>query len=109
MLPSNLSRFTRFGLLSLGTFFLTTLPHWAQAEAFKGGLVPSGIDKALFFICFIFGILLLGSFIALLVGIWEWLQTGKKDKLKAYLPKAFLALFMTIIIIFVLIMLLFLN
>ncbi|MGH1337433.1 MAG: hypothetical protein ACRBFS_15020 [Aureispira sp.] len=99
----NTSSLLRPILLFGGTLFLILLcPEIAQAEAFKGGFISSGTEKALFFAFFLFVIFLVGSAIAILIGIWQWLQTGKKDRLKAYLPKVFLTLFIGLIILFVL-------
>ena len=67
------SRFVRASSFFLSTFFLITMPYWAQAEAFKGGLLPSGTEKALFFGVLVF-------FFGVIFGILSlFTRVGKKD------------------------------
>lgn len=65
------SRFVLF----LGTLFLTALPYYSHAEAFKGGFMTSGQEKALFFI-----VLLI--LIALIVGIGKAMRFSYKNRIR---------------------------
>lgn len=94
------SKFAKTNLLIGVLLSLIILPHSAHAEAFKGGLLPSGAEKALFFIFVLFGIAVLLGGIFLIRGTWEWLQTGKKDILKKYFPWIFMLLIGTLLIAF---------
>jgi uncharacterized membrane protein YidH (DUF202 family) len=85
--------------ITAGIFFLlTTFPYIAHAEAFKGGFLSSSTEKALFFITIgLFIILIIGGFF-ILKGTWEWLQTGKTDQLKIYLPKIGIAILSVLVL-----------
>lgn len=80
--------------------FLATFPHTADAEAFKGGLLPSSAEKTLFFIFVLFGIAALLGAVFLLMGTWEWLQTGKRNMLKKYFPWIFVLLIALVLLAF---------
>ncbi|MFK7799197.1 MAG: hypothetical protein AB8E82_17230 [Aureispira sp.] len=99
-------KFAKTNLLIGVLLSLITIPYSAHAEAFKGGLLSSSAEKALFFIFVLFVIAMLLGGVSLLLGIWEWLQTGKKDKLKRYFPWIFLLLIGTLVITFVVFLLL---
>lgn len=84
--------------------FLLLLPTAAHAEAFKGGFLSAGQEKALFFLLFL---VIIGAVVGatlVLTGIWEWLNTGKKDKLKKYIPLILVGFIVLALVCFVLLL-----
>lgn len=92
---SNLSnsRFTTTIFISLSIIAFLFIPSSLQAEAFKGGLFSSGVEKAIYFVALLIFLLVILFALGILRGIVEWLQTGQTTRLKRCFDQAFTVIF----------------
>lgn len=65
----------------LSVFLLSIIPHVAHAEAFKGGLLPSGPEKSIFFVFLVIYLLIIALLAGLLKEVYKWLKTGETEQL----------------------------
>ncbi|MGH1337435.1 MAG: hypothetical protein ACRBFS_15030 [Aureispira sp.] len=74
LLPNS---FPRILGLFITTLFVVALPSFAHAEAFKGGLLPSGAEKAIFFILLLIPLAIIAGIIATVKAVYKK-EKGKK-------------------------------